>query len=44
MGTQAADRSAQQGAASILWPYERRAEMPDGANGSFTRDGGALPW
>lgn len=45
MGTAAADRSAEQGAASILAPWERAVK--DGAsavNGTFTRDGEVIDW
>ncbi|KAI8463641.1 MAG: hypothetical protein J3K34DRAFT_443196 [Monoraphidium minutum] len=45
MGGGGADRSPKEGAASILWPYEAHAGGGfEAANGSFTRDGGALPW
>jgi NAD(P)-dependent dehydrogenase (short-subunit alcohol dehydrogenase family) len=41
MGTSAADRSAEQGGSSVLWPY---FNWKSDLNGSFTRDGGQLVW
>lgn len=41
MGTSAADRSAEQGASSVLWPWRHwSADL----NGSFTRDGEKQAW
>ncbi|GBF92184.1 hypothetical protein Rsub_05266 [Raphidocelis subcapitata] len=45
MGTSAADRSAEEGAASILAPWYRAAKEGAAAvNGSFTRDGEVIEW
>jgi NAD(P)-dependent dehydrogenase (short-subunit alcohol dehydrogenase family) len=41
MGTAAADRSAEQGAASVLWPF---FNWEKSLAGSFTRDGSRQQW
>lgn len=41
MGGMQADRSAKQGADSVLWPW---LHWQPQLAGSFTRDGGELPW
>jgi hypothetical protein len=41
MGTEAATRSAEEGAASVLWPWLNwKGELA----GSFTRDGNKQDW
>lgn len=41
MGSNAADRSAEQGAQSVVWPLSQSYES---VNGGFFRDGGAMAW
>jgi NAD(P)-dependent dehydrogenase (short-subunit alcohol dehydrogenase family) len=41
MGGSDAERSAEKGAESILWPW---AHWADGLNATFTRDGEQHPW
>lgn len=41
MGTAAADRSAEQGGSSVLWPYWN---WDSSLQASITRDGEAMPW
>jgi hypothetical protein len=42
MGGGDATRSAEQGADSILWPWQHRSDKD--LNASFTRDGERLSW
>jgi hypothetical protein len=43
MGTAAAERSAEQGADSILAPYRQHAKGAS-VNGTFSRDGEEIEW